>query len=70
LAAARSLSHPNVSNKYLDLILGSSLGPIFPSSTYSENPSSKGEALAEILLCLLGDFDMHITLDSSITVSL
>lgn len=60
LAAARSLSQPNSSNKYLALVLGSSLGPNFPSSHYSAKPSSKGEALAEILLCLLGDLDIHI----------
>jgi len=46
LVAASSLSHPNVSFKYLALTFGSSLGPILPSSTYSANPSSKGEALA------------------------
>jgi hypothetical protein len=60
LAPARSLSHPNSSFKYLALFLGSSLGPNFPSSHYSANPSSKGVALAEILLCLLGDLDIHI----------
>lgn len=60
LAPACSLSQSNSSNKYLALNLGSSLGPILPSSTYSANPSAKGLALAEILLCLLGDLDIHI----------
>lgn len=41
-----SLSHPNSSLRYLALFLGSSLGPTLPNSTYSANPSSKGEALA------------------------
>lgn len=39
---ACSLSHPYSSAKNLALALGSSLGPIFPSSTYSANPSAKG----------------------------
>jgi len=60
LAPACSLSQENSSNKYLALILTSSLGPILPSSTYSANPSSKGKALADILLCLFGDLDIHI----------
>jgi len=60
LAPPCSLSHSYSSNKYLALILTSSLGVIFPASTYSANPSSKGTALAEILLCLLGDLDIHI----------
>lgn len=60
LVPANSLSHPYSSFKYLALYLGSSLGPIFPSSTFSANPSSRFTALAEILLCLLGDLDIHI----------
>lgn len=60
LSPACSLSQENSSFKYLALTFGSSLGPNFPSSHYSANPSSKGTALAEILLCLLGDLDIHI----------
>lgn len=60
LVPACSLSHSNSSLRYLALFLGSSLGVIFPSSTYSANPSSRLVALAWILLCLLGDLDIHI----------
>ena len=35
----------------------------------SAKPSGKGRAFMYSLLCLLGDLERHITLDSSLTVS-
>merc|ERR1712066_217312 len=64
-----------MSNSYLSArqrprILKSSLGLTSPLSMSSARPSGMGTALMKSLLCLFGDFDRHIWLDSSETVSL
>lgn len=41
---ARSLSHPNFSERIFERVLGSSLGPTWPSSMASGRPSSIGLA--------------------------
>mmetsp|Transcript_12847 Transcript_12847/g.22665 ORF Transcript_12847/g.22665 Transcript_12847/m.22665 type:complete len:321 (+) Transcript_12847:1045-2007(+) len=64
-----SLSHPKSSTRLLVRILGSSRGPNLPSSIASARPSSKGRAVRYRRLCLLGDLDMTVWSDCSITVS-
>merc|ERR1719191_600606 len=68
LASVTSYSY--LSAKNLPLVLKSSLGPHSPLSMSSARPSGMGTALMNNLLCLLGDLDRHIWLDSSDTVSL
>merc|ERR1712080_115045 len=53
-----------LSARYLPLILKSSLGLITPLSMSSASPSGMGTAFMKSLLCLLGDLDRHITVDS------
>mmetsp|Transcript_17689 Transcript_17689/g.29905 ORF Transcript_17689/g.29905 Transcript_17689/m.29905 type:complete len:271 (+) Transcript_17689:531-1343(+) len=64
------LSHSNWSTRIFDLSLDSTLGPTSSFSIMSERSSLKGLALTKSLLCLLGDLERHIWLDSSVTVSL
>ncbi|KAI4333334.1 hypothetical protein L6164_018162 [Bauhinia variegata] len=66
---ARSLSQPNSSAKIFERTLGSSLGPIRPSSMASARPSSVGLASMYSRLCLLGDLLITVRQDLSRTVS-
>mmetsp|Transcript_13967 Transcript_13967/g.58324 ORF Transcript_13967/g.58324 Transcript_13967/m.58324 type:complete len:312 (-) Transcript_13967:1326-2261(-) len=69
LRAPMSLSQPYFSARYLPRALGSSLGVTLPSSMSSARPSSMGAASKYRRLCLLGDFDMTVWLERSVTVS-
>merc|ERR1712088_1264475 len=59
----------NFSAKYLDLSLASCLWLTLPSSISSAKPSGKGLPFMKRRLCLLGDLDRHILLDSQVSMT-